>query len=878
VNARLAAPARAALWALATVSLAYQVPLDIDLPTGASLLAARVFDGTYGAEGTERWTSGRATLVIPEPGPGRDVIVELDLDGWRPAGQPAPALVLRAGDVSVDAVVSRRDTLALATRTSGVWSSDLEIALESDTFRPPGGDARELGVRLRGLRLSDAGTWSPHRPPLRALCWSALSAWLLAALLSRLGAVRHILASESVLLGLLALGYGWQRAWAALVAPLLVVILGIAWSACVAWPLRAQRWWNAAHASLVALGSGRRRLGAARLALAALVGSVLLGAAESSVQVMDLDLGSGQEAALERGLGPYEGERGITFRRARRGATLDFTSLGSGQFRVTLVAAASEARPTFTVAELNDVEIVAADGLADEWRELRADVQVPSGQGRGLTLTFGAFAEAARVRVDRVRIERAGGLPALRPLAALLCVGLLGALVLAAAGASAGAAFASCGALWLGLAAALHAAPLTTLPNATVLVCIAVLGVVVWIAFATSTRALGLGLEIGPGVLAAASLGFMGWLAALTWPQYRGGHFGFHSQIAEEIWRGRFLIYYLPYPGSMLSRQAQWGNVIVPHPCLYHTLIAPLAALPQPWFHRAEKAVLALLLCALAIIAGRMATRLAGSRAGTLAAAFFCLSVPTYQLLGLGHLMTLLGVWAGALALAFVGRHAHELAQRRTFWAAVALLTLAFLSYTATLLFAGVIVALLAASYWRRERGLAVGLASVLGMAGLVAFGLYYLNWTLPFLTQSIPGWLHGAHEAAAATADVGDHADRLQRLLAQPAKLTYSYGHLALPFIALAGLLRLGPSRERRLLLLWLGVLWFFSVCADPFFNLLLKHHYFVVVPVAVGLAVWGAQPLRSWWQRALWLVLVADIAFLGVREAIAVATGGTP
>jgi hypothetical protein len=878
VNARLAAPARAALWALATVTLAYQVPLDIDLPTGTSLLAARVFDGTYGAEGTERWTSGRATIVVPEPGPGRDVRATLELDGWRPVGQPAPSLALRAGSARLDALVSRRDKLTLATRTSGLWSSDLEIALESDTFRPAGGDVRELGVRLRGIHVSDAGPWRPRRPPVRALFWSALSAWLLAALLSRLGAARRIVASECVLATVIAVGYGWQRPWAALVAPLVVIVLGVAWTACVASPLRAQRWWNAAHETFMAIGNGRRALGGARLALATVIGLVLLTTTERSVQVMDLDLGSGQEAALERGLGPYEGEGGITFRGARRGATLDFTSLGSGKFRVTLVAAASEARPTFTVAELNDVELVAADGLSSEWRELRADVQIPSGQGRGLTLTFGAFAEAARVRVDRVRIERIGGLPALWPMAALVCVGLLGALVLAASGASAGAAFALCAALWLGLAAAVHAAPFTTLPNATVLVGVAVLGVSVWIAFATATRALGLGLEIGPGVLAAASLGFMGWLAALTWPQYRGGHFGFHTQIAEEIWRGRFLIYYLPYPGSMLSRQAQWGNVIVPHPCLYHTLIAPLAALPQPWFQRAEKAVLALLLCALAIIAGRVATRLGGSRAGTFAATFFCLSVPTYQLLGLGHLMTLLGVWAGALALTFVGRHADGLVQRRTFWAAVALLALAFLSYTATLLFAGLIMAVLAASYWRRERRVAIGLASVLGMAGLVAFGLYYLNWTLPFLTQSIPGWLHGAHEAAAATVDAGDRADRLQRLLAQPAKLTYSYGHLALPFIALAGLWRLGPSRERRVLLLWLGVLWFFSVCADPFFNLLLKHHYFVAVPVAVGLALWGAQPMRAWWQRGLWLVLVAGIAFLGLREAIAVATGGTP
>ena len=95
------------------------------------------------------------------------------------------------------------------------------------------------------------------------------------------------------------------------------------------------------------------------------------------------------------------------------------------------------------------------------------------------------------------------------------------------------------------------------------------------------------------------SLATLAWLAATTAPLYRGGHFVFHSSIAEEIWKGRFLLYYLPYPGSMLSQQAQWGNVIVPHPALYHTLAAPLAALPHAAFFVAEKVLLALLLAAM---------------------------------------------------------------------------------------------------------------------------------------------------------------------------------------------------------------------------------------------------------------------------------------
>ena len=112
----------------------------------------------------------------------------------------------------------------------------------------------------------------------------------------------------------------------------------------------------------------------------------------------------------------------------------------------------------------------------------------------------------------------------------------------------------------------------------------------------------------------------MAWLAATTAPLYRGGHFVFHSAIAEEIWKGRFLVYYLPYPGSMLSQQAQWGNVVVPHPALYHTLVAPLAALPRAAFFTAEKVVLALLLAAMVWGAAALAARVGPPGAATAAA------------------------------------------------------------------------------------------------------------------------------------------------------------------------------------------------------------------------------------------------------------------
>src|SRR5262249_20499061 len=144
------------------------------------------------------------------------------------------------------------------------------------------------------------------------------------------------------------------------------------------------------------------------------------------------------------------------------------------------------------------------------------------------------------------------------------------------------------------------------------------------------------------------------WLTATAAPLYRGGNFIFHSNIAEEIWKGRLLLYYLPFPGSMLSRQAQWGDIIVPHPCFEQIAMAPLAALPQPWFHFAEKVVLALMLASLALVSSALATRIGGERAGIFAGLLSACLVPALLLLGLGHLMTLFGCWASSLALAYL--------------------------------------------------------------------------------------------------------------------------------------------------------------------------------------------------------------------------------
>jgi hypothetical protein len=461
----------------------------------------------------------------------------------------------------------------------------------------------------------------------------------------------------------------------------------------------------------------------------------------------------------------------------------------------------------------------------------------------------------------------------LKVVASVVAAALLVALAVAAAGLGAAAALGVAGAVAVGQAAALGTSAVAAIPFASTFVVICALGAALAAVLAAAGR-LRPGEE-GPlpaAVYAAAAVAFAGWLTAAAYPLYRGGHFVFHSQIAEEIWRGRFLLFYLPFPGSILSRQEQWGNIIVPHPCLYHTLVSPLSALGRPAFHAAEKALLALALATMLVVSARLARRLAGDRAATWAAVVFATLVPAYQILGLGHLMMLCGVWAASLALGFVALRFEALPRPRVFLAATLLLTLCFLSYTASLLFSAVVIGLAAALLWRRRPAPARALVCAgLGAAAL-AFGLYYVNWAWPFLSQSLP--------RIAAGSSGGEGGELWSRLALQPGKLAYTYGTVLVPVLGLGGLLRTrgAPAGARVLLLSWAAVLLLVGGL-DLFFNFLRKHHYFVMVPVAAGAGVLLARLAeRPRWGRAAAVALCVASGALALRMAADVALGRIP
>ena len=865
-----AAPGRLLVIVLLGLAAAFQVPSTMTI--GASdLLSAIVYRGFGGPESGFRWSGAHGEIVFPDPGPGWPVRVEVVLSGWRPRDQPAPLVVVTAGEDSVSVrPAAGSETVTLDTVTSGAWRSDLVVSIDSETFRPGPGDPRTLGVRVIEARLSPISS-GIRTAPLGALVTGAATVLLL--FLTLVGGGAPPRAAERAGIGAalaLAVGYAFARAWMAASSDLLLFLVAAAALAAHLLPRPARLVAHVTAAAVRALGTGASRLVDWRVAVLCAAATLAVVTAYRTRPRVEVVLGSGGEVAVARGFGAYDAVPGLRFRRAPRGAELDLADLGGGTEWIIAVTASNEGRPR-QVDLLRAGNYSLTAGLeADQWTRLSLAVPAPFGWRSGLVLTVPGGSDA--LRIARVDIDRGRAWPSVRIGAALLGAGLLAIVGLGAAGLSATSGLAGGGLVMAGGALAITYAPLTAIPFALPFLAIVTVSAVLAaaqsaiVAVRTET---GHGLLPSPAARAAAAAGWVAWMSATAFPLYRGGHFVFHSSIAEEIWKGRFLIYYLPYPGSMLSEQAQWGNVVVPHPALYQTLAAPLSALPRPWFYLAEKSILALLFASMVIVASLLAERAAGRRAAVFAAIVSASLAPTFQLLGLGHLMTILGVCASGLALGWIAFRGERIAQRGTWWATVGLLAFCFLSYTAALLFTVMVLAALVAGTARRDPVRARSLAAATAAAGAIAFVLYYAHWTWPFLSQSVPKLLGGsAHEATPV----------LKRLALEPSKVAYSYGSTLVPLAGFVGLGLLRASWERRVLWAWAAILVVVSG-GDVFFNFLLKHHYYVMTPVAVGAgAVLARIEGRS--RTGRWAAAAAAIALaaLGLRTALDVALGLIP
>ena len=843
----------AVLVTLASVALAYQLPAVIEIDLGRSFPGAIALDNFHDQEPGYRWTRATSTLVFHDPGGFQDATLELELAGFRPRGTEPPLVIVEAGSERARFEPTRRiASYTLDTRTSGWWSSDLDVTLRSETFTAGGGDERSLGARVHRARLTLPGGAAP---PLRQLLWSAA---LVGLAFGWWRARRYPLAAGASLGVAVAIGYGLARASTTLLVPTAAVALGT---------LTLVRWWLPSWSELagdVGRASSRAFVATAALdrrrAVALGVLTVLaVAAAYRSAPRVVVDLGTDEPSGISRRFGPLDRDGDVTFQIARAGATLDSSELGWGHPWSVTVYASSSTATSGVVLVAGEHQLRTEVGA--DWARYQMEVPAPSvGFSPAPVLSFPGLGGGRELRIDRVEIDRGASLPPLRTITLVLGATFFVATALGSTLAG--------GVVAALVTMALVRAPVMTIPFLPTLVAGSVATVVVG-ALARGVVVVGARRkflpELEPVAISIALGGLVLWFVALASPLYVGGHYGFHTNIAEEISQGHFLLYYLPYPGSMLSRQPQWENLIVPHSCLFHTADAPFALLPRVWFHTTTKLILAALLFGIALSSSLVATRIASPRAGGYAA-LAGVFIPTgFQLLGLGHLMTLFGTWAAALALGFLTIHLDALAERAVLVWATALVTLCFLSYTGSLLFASITLVATAALCYRRDRALSRRLATIVVIAWGAAFLLYYIHWTLPFVRDSLPALFSSGGDGG---------IDVWARIASQPRKLAYTFGSAVVPLVGLAGL-GLARGERRTLLLGWGSILVVFSGL-DIFFNFLLKHHYFTFPAIAIGVGLMlGWLHEKSWILRAISALFVVSLVWMGFREALAVVRG---
>ena len=849
-----------AVLTMALVALAYLFPATIEIDLGRGVEGMLGTSGFYDAEGAYRWSRARGEIVFPDPGARNPVRLEVVLSGFRPPGSEPPRVVIGVGGRNRTLAPSRRiETYSLETATQGIWSSSSRVEIRSDTFVPGAGDDRALGVRVHRARLILDG---PALPPLKQILASGAAAALVALLVGAPGAAATGL--------LLALGFLFFRFYAALFAPVLA-------ASALAMVLFARLLPRAARlAGEVARGFGRSLLDGARALRSPVVlpiaGLVILAtfAGYAVSPRFELVLGSGLAEPLARRFAGFDQDaEGVVFRVPFPGASVDLRDFGASSSWDVAITAASEAPGRAVVAEAGGQSL--AFELDSRFRSHRFELDAPRwGWRSGHVLRIPGLGPGKTVRIARVTVDRGRSLPSGRVLALVL-----GSAALVAT------AFGACGlsprwALGLGAATAavvvvgLAAAPVFFVPFllriglgalASLLAVSAARG------FLTAVSRSGLVPEPSGAALAVATAAFFLWFLATASPLYAGGHFSYHTSVAEEIWQGKFFLYYFPGPDNMLSHQPQWGNLTVPHPSLYHTVTSPLAVLPREWFHLTTKLFLALLLFGVTLVSSVVAHAAGGKRAGAYAAAAAAGFPTGSQLLGLGHLMTLFGTFAAAAALGFVALLETRLNGRREWLLALALVALAFLSYTGSLLFASFTLAFASVSLLPREPRLAKSLGGLLLAGWGLALLLYYVHWVSPFFRETLPRMLSGAASDRSI-----DWTARLELL---PEKLDYTFGAFWVPLVGLFGLTRAEGLPRRLLLYGWALTLPLFSGL-DLGFNFLLKHHYFSFPAVAIGfgLALRGLEEKGRVWV-AVFLLVVVYLLVTGVFEVWRLATG---
>jgi hypothetical protein len=197
----------------------------LDLPFTSGMNATE-----NNSEFNYRWTTGESRIDLP--GIGRqDYNVKLKIQGWRPNGEPSPALRVRvngedAGSFQTTSAPAEYD---VAVKAGQIDRGDLSISLETPTFSPEN-DSRDLGVVVDWVKVEPAQAGSLLTLPAPGqVGWLLLAVGLAYVTFRQVRVAGRPALWASLALSLsLALLLAFCREWLTIFSSQLVVVMGMA--------------------------------------------------------------------------------------------------------------------------------------------------------------------------------------------------------------------------------------------------------------------------------------------------------------------------------------------------------------------------------------------------------------------------------------------------------------------------------------------------------------------------------------------------------------------------------------------------------------------------------------------------------------------------
>ncbi len=210
-----------------------------------------------------RWTEGHAEIVFIGAGAAEPVEVGVTAQGFRPSDVSAPVtMTVRLNGMpltpSVVTMTRTLDTYRFSVPPGVRTAPPYTVSIDTATFRPSG-DARDLGVKLSSVQLTQTGA-GLNLPPFDVLLWYLVFAAGLVYLLAQLPGIWGRAPAASVWLGFVLLSAVFFRMYTAAYLPWPAALLGGAallhWGSRVAFRQSyVERLRGIASARLIMLGA-----------------------------------------------------------------------------------------------------------------------------------------------------------------------------------------------------------------------------------------------------------------------------------------------------------------------------------------------------------------------------------------------------------------------------------------------------------------------------------------------------------------------------------------------------------------------------------------------------------------------------------------------